>query len=337
MMRVAAALLSLAALAAAPARAAEGPPAPLSAPVKVHLARPVPPGTAGAWLAASVAAEHHATISTRLSAQIRSVEVEEGMRVKQGQLLVTLRDEDVRAQLAAAETALANARVNERRMIDLVAQRAATPFELESAQAQRAQAAAAVAAAQASLGYTQLRAPFDGMVQARRVQRGDLVGPGQPLVDVEGAGLELQATLSEEESKGLAIGQRIRWRADGQQGQAQVTALTPGGDAVSHRRLLRARILSAGGLRSGAFARIEVPGAAPAATRVVPRSAVVQRGDLVGVFVADAGKARLRWIAPGDMTGDEVAVRAGLGADEPVIDHPGALRDGQPVEVVRGE
>ena len=51
-----------------------------------------------------------------------------------------------------------------------------------------------------TLGYTQLRAPFDGTVQARRVTAGDLVGPGQPLVEIEGGDLELQATLSEEEA-----------------------------------------------------------------------------------------------------------------------------------------
>jgi RND family efflux transporter MFP subunit len=336
MTRIAVALCSLSTLPLAGlARAAE--PAPQQPPVQVRLVRTTQAGAGAAWIAASVAAEHRAALSTRLSAQVRSVLVEEGARVKQGQLLVTLGDEDVRAQLAAAETAFANARLYERRIADLAAQRAATPVELEAAQAQRAQAAAAVAAARASLSYTQIRAPFDGTVQARRVNRGDLVGPGQPLVDVEGAGLEIQATLAEDEAQGLRIGQRIRFRAGDRQGEALVTALTTGADPLSHRRMLRARIPGATPLRSGAFARIEVPGAAPSATRWVPRSAVVQRGDLTGVFVADGGHARLRWIAPGEASGDDVAVRAGLGRDEPVIDAPGALRDGQRVEVVRGD
>ncbi len=307
------------------------------APVQVRLAKGTAAVGGGAWVAATVAAEQRATVSTRLSAQVRTIPIEEGMRVRQGQVLLTLSDDDVRAQLAAAETALSNAAAYERRIAELAQQRAATTVELEAAQAQRAQAAAGVAAAKASVGYTQIRAPFDGTVQARRVNRGDLVGPGQPLVDLEGAGLELQATLSEEEAAGLHIGQRLRFQTRTARGEARITALTDGGDAVTHRRMLRARVVDPAGLRSGDFARIEVPGADPAShpgPRWVPRSAVVQRGDLTGVFVADGRVARLRWISAGEESGDQIAVRAGLGSDERVIDAPGALRDGQPVEIV---
>ena len=52
-----------------------------------------------------------------------------------------------------------------------------------------------------------------------------------------------------------------------------------------------------------------------------------------GVFVAAAGQAQLRWLALGEEVGDRVPVRAGLAADEAVIDSPGALHDGQRIEV----
>ncbi len=297
------------------------------------------PASAAAWVAASLAAARRATVSTRLSAAVRAVPVEEGTRVAAGQPLVLLSDEDVRAQLAAAETGLQTAEANERRFAELAAQRAATPAELEMARARRAEAAAAVAAARAALGYTELRAPFDGTVQARRVNAGDLVGPGQPLVEVEGAELELQATLSEEEARGLSVGQTLRFRSGDRQGTARVTALSPGGDPVSHRRSLRARVLGAPeGMRAGSFARLELPAGAPAAGGVwVPQSALVRRGDLTGVFVAEGGRALLRWVAPGAPVGDRVPIRAGLRSGEAVIDAPGSLRDGQPIEVARGE
>ena len=331
------AALVVAFLSPSAALAGTSPPGGGAPPVKVRLVQQTAGGSAP-WLAASVAAAQRATLSTRLSATVQKVLVEEGARVTRGQLLVALSDDDVRAQLGAAQTALANATAYERRISELVAQRAATPVELEAAQAQRAQAAAAVAGARAALGYTQLRAPFDATVQARRVQAGDLVGPGQPLLELEGAGLEIQANLSDEEAKGLRLGQRLRFDAAGRQGEAEVTALTPGGDALAYRRFLRARVLGrAGALRSGSFARIEVPGAAARSTSFIPRTAVVERGDLTGVFVVEDGRARLRWISLGEPSGGQVAVRAGLGAGDAVIDTPGALRDEQPVEVSRGE
>jgi RND family efflux transporter MFP subunit len=329
-------LLSLALLAAAPraARAAEPAPSPAA---QVRTIRTTQAGAAqdgGAWLAASVAAVDRATLSTRVAATVKAVHVREGQRVTRGQLLVSLSDAEFRGALAAGRAALDAASANERRTRNLLAERAATPAEMEMATTQRAQAEAAVAGAQANLEYAQVRAPFAGTVQARRVDPGDLVGPGQPLLVIEGDALELQASLSEAEGQGLALGAPVRFKADAIAGTAVVTALTPGADPVTHRRTLRARVQQAPGLRSGAFARLEVPGVRPAAAHAwVPRTALVERGDLTGVFLAASGRAELRWIAVGEPAGDGVQVRAGLGPDDQVIDAPGALRDGQPVEV----
>lgn len=318
-------------LAAAPAAASTS----SAAPARVRAVRPAAPeGTT--LVAASVVAARRATLSTRVAATVRDVTVREGQKVAAGQLLVSLADSDVRGALAAAEAGLAAAAAHERRIQELTAARAATAAELDQARAQRAQAEAAVAAARATLAYTELRAPFAATVQARRIDPGDLVGPGQPLVELEGEALELHASLSEAEARGVAIGSVLRFRAGGARGEAEVVALSAGGDRVSHRRALRARVRSVeGALASGAFARLEVPapagGARPDAW--VPRSALVHRGDLTGVFVAEGGRAHLRWISPGEATGELVAVRAGLAAEEVVIDAPGALRDGQAVEV----
>jgi hypothetical protein len=86
-------------------------------------------------------------------------------------------------------------------------------------------------------------------------------------------------------------------------------------------------------LRSGAFARIEVPATGSPTGIWLPRSAFVERGDLTGVFVAAGQRAELRWVSVGEAIGDRVAVRAGVRGGERIIDAPGALRDGQEIEV----
>jgi RND family efflux transporter MFP subunit len=300
---------------------------------RVHLVKSETAVT-GHWVAASVQAVRRATIATRLAASVRAVHVDEGTAVAAGALLVSLADADLRGQLAAAEAALASASAHERRIRTLAAERAATPSELEAATAQRAQAQAAVAAVRANLQYTELRAPFAGTIQARRVEPGDMVGPGQPLVMLEGSSLELAASLSEQEARGLRLGQKLRFRAGEVEGWAEIASLTPGGDSLSHRRGLRARMTGTPAeLRTGSFARIEVPGGAPAGAWL-PRSAFVERGDLTGVFVATDGRAELRWVSVGEVVGDRIAVRAGLRESDRVIDAPtAALRDGQPIEI----
>lgn len=333
-------LLLAAALGAASIAAAEAPAAPAAAPTRVRAVT-VAGGGEAARVPASVVAARRATVATRVAASVRDVHVLEGQRVAAGQLLVSLADADVRGGLAAAEAQLAAAAAHERRIRALAAERAATPSELEQASAQRAQAEGAVAAARATLGYTELRAPFAGSVTARRVDPGDFVGPGQPLVEVEGDGLELLASVTEAEGQGLAVGRVLAFEAAGARGEAEVIGLTPGGDPLSHRRAVRARVRSvSGALRSGAFARLEVPGAAARAAGAelwVPRSALVERGDLTGVFVARDGRAELRWVSLGEAAGDAVAIRAGVRPGEAIVEAPGALRDGQAVaaEVVR--
>ncbi len=292
----------------------------------------------GEWVAATLQSTRTAIISTRMAAQVKRVHVEEGQRVGAGTLLIALSDEDLQGQLKAAETGLATVEAYHRRIQALQAQKASTPVELEQTEAQVAQAQAGVTALKANIAYTQIRAPFSGVVQSRKVNEGDFVGPGMPLLELVGDGeQELVATLSEDEAKGLKTGSKVAFESEGAEGQAQVTGLAPGGDPYSHKDPARqgdqAQRTAPGLLRPH-------PGPRPAAAQglSVPRSALVQRGELTGVFVAKDDHAELRWISLGEGGGAYLSVRSGLKDGEKVIDHPGALQDGQPVEVIkRGE
>ena len=315
--------------------------APVEAPVlptaKVHLAKAAP-GSGSGWIAAPLTASRRATLSTRMAASVRRVHANEGQQVAAGALLISLADDDLQSGLKAAQAAEAAAAAYHRRIESLLKQDAAIPAEMDTASAQLAQARAAVAQMQANIGYTQLRAPFAGVVQARMVDEGAFVGPGAPLVTVEGQGaMELDGSLSEAEAKGLRIGLKLPFEADGQAGLAEITALATGGDPVSHRGTLRARIVKGGArLRTGSFARIQLPQApaqGPAQLRV-PAGAVVKRGELSGVFVARDGKAELHWLSLGEAQDGQFPVRAGLAAGDQVIDAPEGLVDGQPVEVL---
>ena len=303
---------------------------------KVRLAQGALGAEAG-WIAATLTATQHATLSTRMAASVKKVHVSEGQRVAAGALLISLADDDLQSGRKAAESAVAAATAQHRRIEALMAQNAAIPAEMDQARTQLAQAQAALAQMQANIAYTQIRAPFAGVIQSRMVTEGAFVGPGAPLVELEGQGdLELVGSVSESEAKGLKIGQKLPFTAEGGTGVATLTALAAGGDAVTHRGTLRARVPASAKLRTGTFARLQVPGAAGIPQGAsVPRSALVQRGDLNGVFLVREGKAELRWLALGEPQGDRLPVRAGLATGDQVIDQPGSLQDGQPVEILK--
>lgn len=296
-------------------------------------------GSGGAregWVPASLQQADLATLSTRLSGTVKRMLVAEGARVSAGQLLLELEAGDLLGQLHAAESARDAAAAHHARIQTLQAKGAATPSELEQAAASKAAAEGAVAAVKGQLAFAQIRAPFAGTVQRRDTQVGAFVGPGQPLITLEGLHtLELTASLSETETAGLKVGQKIAFEVEGRQGEAQVTALAVGGDPLTHRRGLRARVLSPLGLAGGAFARIRVADAKASTPVMVPLSALHPRGELNGVFVAEQGQAHLRWLSLGERHGDRVEVRAGLNAADAVIADPKGLRDGQPIVIER--
>lgn len=293
-------------------------------------------GASDGWIATTLSATQRATLSTRMAAAVKKVWVNEGQKVAEGTLLVSLGDEDLQGGLKAAEAGVAAAEAQNRRIQNLMKQGASMSAEEDMAKTQLAQAQAGLAQVKANIAFTQIRAPFSGVVQARRVNEGDFVGPGAPLVELEGQGaLELVGSVSEAEAMGLKLGQKLSFEAEGQRGEVTLTGLSTGGDPVSHRGTLRARISKSNSvLRTGTFARIQLPGKAKASGQLlIPRSALVQRGELNGVFVAKEGKAELRWLSLGEAQGDQFPVRAGLSKGETVIDQPGTLKDGQPIEV----
>ena len=300
--------------------------------VQSHAERTVDP------VPAVLQAIRRATLSTRIAARVTRVFVAAGDSVQAGQVLVSLADDDLRAQLASAQAGFDTAAASERRLISLTAQGASPRSALEAAQAQRAQAEAALRAAEESLRYTQLRAPFDGRLQAKRVNEGDFVMVGSPVVEVEGREMELLASLSPQQVATLARGQSVDFEVGELRGRAVVTAVAPAADALSHRVEVRARVVDAPpNLRAGLFARLLLPrtGGTSGSDVWVPATALVQRGDLRGVFVASNGRAELRWVLAGDIVDGAMAVRAGLLPGEAVIDHPGDLVDGQRIEVAR--
>jgi RND family efflux transporter MFP subunit len=214
---------------------------------------------------------------------------------------------------------------------------AATSRELDQMTAGTAAAEAQVTAARDNLSYAVLRAPFAGRVAARPVNLGDVVNPGMTLVEIEGrGGLEVQASVEPRVAALLRPGARVRAMVDGQSEplEATIATIAPAGDPTTHRIEVKAAV-SGKGLRAGTFARLLVPAPAGEARLRVPRSAVFPRGGLNGLFVADDGTARLRWVALGEKTGGLVEIRAGIEAGERVIVEPAGLVEGAPVNETR--
>ena len=314
--------------------------APASAPPRsVRTGEVTALAAAAASVPATVVARSRAVLSARSTAAVTALPFREGDRFPAGAVLVRLDDRSQSAAHGAAVADAAFADADRTRAESLLARGAATPREAEQARARAEGARAVVLSASEALAYSTLRAPFAGTVAARPVHVGDIVGPGTPLLEIEGRdGLEALATLDGAEAAALRPGMRVEALVDGS--AAPVTAIvrsvSAAGDPATHRFELRATLPDTPGLRSGLFARLALPSppsaAAEAPSRLsVPSAAVFERGGLFGVFVVADGRARLRWIATGAPVADRMEVRAGLTRGERVVVDPAGLEDGSPI------
>jgi hypothetical protein len=113
----------------------------------------------------------------------------------------------------------------------------------------------------------------------------------------------------------------------------RLAELSPTADAFAHTVQVKISIPVGTVVRSGQFARVEVPGA-PVRALLAPAAAVSTLGQMERVFVASDGRAVLRLVKTGATRGDRVEILSGLADGERlVLNPPAGLHEGQALEV----
>src|SRR5690606_24599998 len=285
-----------------------------------------------------VEAVQQADLAAQTGGRAARVAVDVDDRVQGGEIVVQLTAveqqagaDSARAQLRAAQAAAAEAESNYRRNGSLSASQYVSGAQLEQARAGRDSAVAARDAARAALAhaarqaeYTVVRAPFSGIVSARHVEPGESVAPGQPLLSLYAPGalrIEVQVPQSAAAAIAKAGSARVLL-ADGQSAQAAEVIVHPVADPRTHSVAVRV-VLPDAGLAPvpGTTAKVVFPIGA-AATLSIPASALVERGELTGVYVVDGDRIALRQLRIGARSGDHVEIISGLRQGETIAADP---------------
>jgi RND family efflux transporter MFP subunit len=294
-------------------------------------------------------------LASQMMGNIVEIRVHEGDRVQRGQVLAVLDNAQPRAALdrataadlasqqgiTAADSDLALADATFKRYQTLYEKRSVSPQEFDEvkaryqgAQARRdmaragqSQAKAAVQQAHNALGYTRILAPFDGLVTEKKADVGTLASPGMPIFTVEDLRrYRLEATVNETDLHYVRMGQQIPVVIDAvgdKELKGKVVEIVPAADSTSRSFLVKIEMPSDPALRSGLFGRAQFS-RGERSSLLIPRTAVVERGQLQGIYVLDQNKvANLRYITLGKPSGGQVEVLAGLQAGETLIADPG--------------
>lgn len=264
----------------------------------------------------------------RTDGRVGRIMVREGDTVQAGQLLLTIvgnpashRLDEAEGANKAVEASLTLAKQTAERYRRLFAKEAVTPqemdrvsAELEMAKQQQASTQAAVEAARTALAYTQVTAPYAARLLRREVEEGSTVLPGMPLMILDRQGeWRVRARLPESHFGRVAAGDLVSVDipAVGKIFSGTVDEILPVADPQSRAFEVKVGLATADGLRAGMFARVGLAGAARA-TLLVPTAAIVQRGQLSGLYVVEDGVLRFRLVRTGRSFADQVEVLAGL-------------------------
>jgi len=266
----------------------------------------------------TVRPELSAAIEAKVSGRISRLLVVPGQLVKAGERLIQLDAHEIQSRLDQATAARQQAENDLKRATDLLQQKILSQSEFDNAQSKFRQFAAAEAEAKTMLGYTDILAPFDGVITRKLADVGDLAQPGKPLLQMENPNtLRFEADVPEALIGNVKLGDKLAVRIAG----------------VGRTYLVKLDLPGAQGVRSGQFGRVAVPTGEVSAIRV-PAAAVIQRGQMELVFVVASGHAELRLVKSGSRIGDELELVSGLNPGEQVVtDGSAALTDGQPVTI----
>jgi len=303
----------------------------------------------------TVRAVQSAQLSSQVMGTITRVNVREGDQVRRGEVLITI---DAAQQLSAydsataglsasrqtiaaadADYALADATMKRYQVLydkksvspqeydEVKTRLAAAKARRDVAAAGRVQAEAAVSGANTAVGFTRIRAPFDGLVIAKLADVGAMAAPGVPLLAIEDpTRFRLEATVDESQIGAVSLGEIVPVVIDSLGSRTitgRVAQIVPVADPASRTFIVKIDLPANPQIRSGLFGRARFARGERQAI-LIPQNALLHRGQLDGVYVVGIDNvASLRYVTLGKLSANQNEVLSGLENGERIVAQPG--------------
>ncbi|PYQ35574.1 MAG: hypothetical protein DMF55_07090 [Acidobacteria bacterium] len=301
-----------------------------------------------------VEAERKADLSPKITSRITELSVTEGSRVKTGDVIARLDHTDLDAQLAEKEASWVNARAELERQRSLHAQGLSPKQALDAAVAAEATSRAGVRYVRALLDYTVIRAPFAGVVTAKRAFVGEAVSPfgsspsgggsgGAIVTLVEFSTLYVGADVNEANLSKLGPKQPAEITLDAVPDKTYhgfLRQIVPAADRQKATVRVKVAFLDADekilpDLSARVSFTAEPTQGRTGRTRVlIPRSAIRTVNGRTGVFRIVEGRAKFQPVKAGAETQGQVEIVEGLSGGERLVStSSGEIHDGDRVRV----
>ena len=277
-----------------------------------------------------VEAVMQSTLSSQIPGRVLSLNVKAGDRVKAGQVLATIDDRETQtgvlrsqAQLQQSDAELRQLQIALKRTQELKTQGFVSSAALDLAEAQykaaqagRDSAGAASAQAKVTQTFSKITAPYDAWVLETSVQAGDLAMPGKPLMTVY-APQPLRVVLQWPASQKNALPKLndIQIQSGTETIKPVAMQIMPNADGISQTIGIKLDLLRTGvavNASPGQQVQVRIAGALQA-KGLAPKSAILRRGEITAVYVAQDNGFAMKLVRLGADHGSAgVEIWAGL-------------------------
>ncbi len=282
---------------------------------------------------------------------VTAINLKSGQDVKQGQLLLQLRDDDAVAQLQQLQAAAQLSQLTFERARKQLAAQAISQADYDGAAADLKAKQAAVAQQQVVVSKKQLRAPFAGRAGIITISPGDYVSAGTTVVTLQQLDpLLVDFYVPQGELGRLQVGQSVKLALDayaGRQFDGKLSAISPKVDAGTRNVQVEATVPNRDkALTPGMFAKLEVDVGSQQQQLTLPQAAIVYNpyGDTVYVVQPSKGKdeqghaqpptVQQTFVTVGETRGDQVAILKGIAAGTQVVTSGQIkLKNGAPIAI----
>lgn len=288
------------------------------------------------------------TISADLPGTVAKIGFDSGQAIKKGDVIVELDTRQERAQLAALEAQRDLAKINYGRMEQLVKEGVISKAEYDQATAQQRQTEANVAEIKATIERKTIRAPFNGVLGIRKVNLGQYLAAGNPIVALQALNpIYVNFGVPQQAASQVQVGHNLHVSSQDLAGMnftGRVSALDSIVDETTRNLQVQATLPNPQGkLKPGMFVQVELGYGKNREAVTLPASAISYAPYGDSVFIITDLKdpkgqtyrgVRQQFVKVDGSRGDQVAVVSGVNAgDEVVTSGVFKLRNGAAVKV----
>jgi len=281
-----------------------------------------------------------ATVIAKVGGEVRDIMVEEGDDVKSGDVLARLDGDRLRLEKEQAEANLRKLQRDYQRNVDLSDRGLVSAGDFEKIQYEMEALQATFDLAALELGYTEIRAPIDGIISERFIKIGNTIEVNAPAFQVTSLEpLVSYLHVPEREFRRMGTGQDAVIHIDALAGSAfhaGVSRVSPVVDPGTGTFKITIEVSDPSRrLKPGMFGRINIVYDMHADALQIPRSAIVEEAGETAVFVINNNVAERRQIRTGYADGGQVEILEGLDdADEFVSVGQTSLKNGSKVSII---